>query len=329
MKRRDFIRKGLTLSGATLLSPSVRSACNNGSSPLQSTSRIVIAHDEQVRTSTRSVDSDRVLKMLDNGLQALYDRDHPLEAWEKVVRQGEVVGLKVNCLSGRGSTHTELVEAICERLQGVGIKAGNIIIWDRFTSDLEDGGFRPMDQGDEVRCFGNDRFGFESDLEMYGSAASLVCKTLTKDCDAVINLPVLRDHSIAGVTISMKNMFGVIHNPNKYHLQVGDPYIPDVNMLPSIRRKVRLTICDAIAAQYEGGPSFMPHWRWPYNGLIIGEDPVALDYTGWQIIERKRSQMGIKSLKQAGREPTYIATAADADHGLGTNDPKRIELVKI
>ena len=175
MKRRDFIRKGLTLSGATLLSPSVRSACNNGSSPLQSTSRIVIAHDEQVRTSTRSVDSDRVLKMLDNGLQALYDRDHPLEAWEKVVRQGEVVGLKVNCLSGRGSTHTELVEAICERLQGVGIKAGNIIIWDRFTSDLEDGGFRPMDQGDEVRCFGNDRFGFESDLaEGYKSRAAVL-----------------------------------------------------------------------------------------------------------------------------------------------------------
>jgi uncharacterized protein (DUF362 family) len=139
----------------------------------------------------------------------------------------------------------------------------------------------------------------------------------------------LKDHGIAGVTIALKNMFGAIHNPNKYHLNIGDPYIPDVFMLPSIKKKVRLTICDAMVAQYEGGPSYMPHWSWAYNGLIFSKDPVALDYTGWKIIEQERQKRGLKSLRELGREPTYISTAANASHRLGTNNPDRIELVQV
>ena len=207
-----------------------------------------------------------------------------------------------------------------------GIKEENIVIWDRFNSDLEEAGFKIRSTGRGRRCLGNDMLGFESEFDTFGSAASLVCKTLTRLCHGVINLPVLKDHGIAGVTLAMKNMFGAIHNPNKYHLNVGDPYIPDVYMLPSIRNKIRLTICDAINAQYEGGPSYMPHWSWPYNGIIVGKDPVAIDHTGWQIIEEERKIRGLKSLKAVGREPKYIATAANQEHGLGTNNPDLIEI---
>jgi hypothetical protein len=56
---------------------------------------------------------------------------------------------------------------------------------------------------------------------------------------------------------------------------------------------------------------------------------VALDYMGWQIIEKKRAAMGMKSLKDLKREPTYIATAADSKHRLGTNDRNRLEVVEI
>jgi len=48
----------------------------------------------------------------------------------------------------------------------------------------------------------------------------------------------------------------------------------------------------------------MPQWTWPYNGLIVGLDPVAVDYTGWQIIEKKRAEAGMKSLKEVRRAPT-------------------------
>lgn len=291
----------------------------------QAKSRVVIARDPGLRGAGQSLDSSRVLGLVDRALQSFYNCDSPLEAWRKIAHPGEAVGLKVNCLAGRGiSTNVVLVEAICERLQQAGIRSQDIVIWDRLNSDLESAGFHVgLHRG--VRCIGNDSAGFEEELTVYGSVGSLLARTLTRSCDAVINLPVLKDHGIAGVTIALKNLFGAIHNPNKYHLNVGDPYVADVNMLPAIRQKVRLTICDATTAQYEGGPSYMPQWTWPYNGLLVARDPVALDYTGWQIIEAKRAEKGMKSLPALGREPKYIATAAGPQHRLGTADPGRIE----
>ena len=268
--------------------------------------------------------------MLDRSVQALYATDSPQEAWKKVVRPGEVVGLKVNGLAGRGiSTNVVLVEVICERLQEAGIAKKNIVVWDRLNTDLESSGFRVATGPDRIRYIGNDTLGYEEELAIYGSVGSRLARTLTQLCDAVINLPVLKDHGIAGVTIALKNMFGAIHNPNKYHLNVGDPYVADLNMLTPIRQKIRLNICDALTAQYEGGPSYMPQWTWPHNGLLTSLDPVALDYVGWQIVERKRAEKGMKSLQAMERAPNYIATAADAQHRLGTNDPDRIEQVEV
>jgi uncharacterized protein (DUF362 family) len=309
-------------------------ACLAGALPgraaVQGKSRVVISRDPSLRPSGASVDSSRLLKVLDRAIQSIYDVDSPVEACKRIARPGEVVGLKVNCLAGRGaSTNTVLVEAICERLQQAGIPPKNIVIWDRLNSDLESAGFQVASRKDRIRAIGNDASGYETDLAIYGSVGSLLSTTLTRICDAVINLPVLKDHGIVGVTMALKNLFGAIHNPNKYHITAGDPYVADVNMLPPIRQKVRLTICDAITPQYEGGPSYMPQWSWPFNGVIASRDPVALDYTGWQIIEQKRAEKGIESLRDVKREPAYIARAADAQHKLGTNDPNLIEKVEI
>lgn len=320
--RRNF----LLSAGALAIGKGLVSA--SPAAPPAARSRVVVGRDGQLRTGASSPDSDRLLALLDRSVQSLFDRDNPLEAWRQVARPGEVVGLKVNCLAGRGiSTSTQLVDAICERLQQAGI--ADIVIWDRLNSDLESARYRIKERGRGVRCFGNDTMGYENELSMHGSVGSRLSRTLTQVCDAVINLPVLKDHGITGVTMALKNVFGAIHNPNKYHLDVGDPYIADVNMLPPIRQKIRLHICDATTAQYEGGPSYMPQWTWPFNGLLVARDRVALDYTGWQIIERKRAEKGRKTLKEMKREPTYIATAANLQHRLGTNDAKRIEVVEV
>jgi len=290
-------------------------------------SRVVVARDEKLRVGNSSPSQDGILKILDRALQTFFDRDQPIEAWKQLVRPGEVVGLKVNCLAGRGiSTNRQLVEGICERLQQVGVRS--IVIWDRLNADLESVGFKIIEGNAGIRCFGNDFAGYEQELAVYGSVGSLLSTTLTRICDAVINLPVLKDHGITGITGALKNMFGAIHNPNKYHLNVGDPYVADVNMLPAVRQKIRLSICDATTAQYEGGPSFMPQWTWPYNGLIVARDPVAMDYTCWQIIERKRAEKGLEPLSRVKRAPVYLSTAADSRHQLGTCDPNKIQLVE-
>ena len=293
-------------------------------------SRVAIARDPQLHGAGATVDSNRILSLLDRTMQGLFNLDHPVEPWRELVRPGDKVALKVNALGGRGlSTNVALVEAICERLQEAGIKGSDVVVWDRDTDELEHVGFHVSTSGVRVQCFGTDHVGFEEGLITYGSVGSRLSKILTQRCDVLINVPVLKDHDGAGVTIALKNMYGAIHNPNKYHPNGCDPYIADVNMLPEIRQKMRLTICDATMASYEGGPGFKPEYSWRNNALMISQDPVALDYTGWQIIESKRAEKGLKTLAADGRLPRYIATAADAQHRLGTNDPRRIAVVEI
>src|ERR1035441_6451669 len=66
-------------------------------------SKVVIARDPSLRGAGGSPDSGRVSKMLDRAMQSFYGGDSPMDAWKKVAQPGEVVGLKVNCLSRRGA----------------------------------------------------------------------------------------------------------------------------------------------------------------------------------------------------------------------------------
>ena len=326
--RRDFLKQ--SLSGAAFL-------CVGGAmEPLAAAepvaagtkSRVVVARDELLRGTGSTVDPQRMLALVDRAMQAL--GDHPVEAWRKLVRPGETVGLKVNSLGGRGiSTNVQLVAAICERLHEAGVKASDIVIWDRESSELERAGFHLAVGGDRVQCYGTDRVGYEENLSAWGSVGSCLSKILTQRCGVLINLPVLKDHDGAGVTIALKNMYGVIHNPNKYHPNGCNPYVADLNMLPEIRSRMRLTICDATTAMYEGGPGYKPEHSWNANTLLVSTDPVALDHTGWQIIERKRAEKKWKTLEAEERAPHYIATAADGDHRLGTNDVQKISLIEV
>ena len=340
--RRDFLRASLP--GAALLwtggvagSLATVEPVAAESGAAAGRSRVVVARDEQLRgagaSPASSIDSNRVLALLDRAMQALFGQEHPLapvDAWRRLVHPGERVGLKVNTLGGRGiSTNVQLVAAICERLQQAGVKPADIVIWDRDTGELERAGFHLAMGGDRVQCFGTDRVGYEVELSAYGSVGSLLSKILTQRCGALINLPVLKDHDGAGVTIALKNMYGVIHNPNKYHPNGCNPYVADVNMLPEIRSRMRLTICDATTAMYEGGPGYKPEHSWNANALLVSTDPVALDSTGWQMIDRKRAEKGLKTLTAEKRAPSYIVTAADADHRLGTNDPRKISVVEV
>ena len=331
--RRDFLKQ--SLSGAAFL-------CAGGAmGPMEpmaaaepaaagAKSRVVVAHDELLRGTGSAVDPQRMLAMLDRAIQALFDRDHPIEAWRKLVRPGEAVGLKVNSLGGRGiSTNVQLIAAICARLQEAGVKASDIVVWDRDSSEMERAGFHLAVGGNRVQCYGTDRVGYEQELAAWGSVGGCLSKILTQRCNVLINLPVLKDHDGAGVTIALKNMYGVIHNPNKYHPNGCNPYVADLNMLSEIRSRMRLTICDATTAMYEGGPGYKPEHSWNANSLLVSTDPVALDHTGWKMIERKRAEKGLKTLKAEEREPSYIATAADGEHRLGTNDPKMISIVEV
>src|ERR1039458_3581806 len=102
--RRDFLKKCLT--GAAVLGGSGRMgllvATEQQQGAALAKSRVVIARDAMLRGVGTTVDSRRMLSLVDRAMQALFDRDNPIETWKKLVRPGETVGLKVNALGGPG-----------------------------------------------------------------------------------------------------------------------------------------------------------------------------------------------------------------------------------
>jgi len=335
--RREFLKEAAT--GAVLLGSSAAADAMGLADMLErhagsGKSKVVIARDSALHGQSTRPDEKRVLDLLDRAIAAHTGRDHPVDAWKHIVAHGggqdKVIGLKANGLGGKGiSTHLALVLAIAERLQQAGVKPGNILVWDRNAGDLEACGLTINTDPSRIRCYGSDVSGFEEQPVSWGTVRVNLSRILTRECAMVINLPILKDHEQAGVTFSMKNMYGVVQRPFELHAGGCNPAIADLNCIPVIREKVRFTIGDAMSSLYQGGPDFHPEHLWYPNALVVGEDRVALDHTAWHMIESKRAEVGIPTLEAAGRPPRYIATAADAAHGLGTNDPKRISLVEI
>ncbi|MBD3288496.1 DUF362 domain-containing protein [candidate division KSB1 bacterium] len=328
-RREFFLKSMITGSSAFFAKPDARAGILFPKNKVAA-GRVVSIRDNSVRTSKNSLNPDVVENMLNTAMSAFFSVGSAAEAWAGLFSENDVVGIKVNCLAGRGmSTSQTLVDAIVKNLLAIGIPARQIIIWDRANDDLKRAGYKIQTSKRDVLCYGNDHAGYTRQLYESGSIGSFLSNILVHQCTAIINVPIMKDHGIVGITNALKNFFGAIHNPNKYHSFKGDPYIADVNLLPDIRNKVRLTICDALTSQYEGGPPYMPQWCWQHNGVIVAQDMVAMDSIAWNIIDGKRAEKGMPSLKEAGREPTYIRTAADADHKLGICEPNAIDLIEI
>lgn len=266
--------------------------------------------------------------MLNSALTALLGIRDAQTAWRTLFRPDDIVGIKPNCLAGRNlSPHPELVQCIVEGLKMAGVPEENIIIWERTSHELGIAGFKLNSSSRGVRCMGNDVLGFDEEPEFSGEVGSCFSTALSIHCTALINVPVLKDHDLAGVCVGMKNFFGGIHNPNKYHDHNCDPYVAHLSAHRYIKDKLRLIVCDAAVAQCEGGPAYKPRFAWKFNGLLVGTDPVALDWAGAKIIEDRRRQMNLPPLKVAGREPKWLGTAARLR--LGIEDPVKTKIIEV
>jgi hypothetical protein len=99
--------------------------------------------------------------------------------------------------------------------------------------------------------------------------------------------------------------------------------------LPIVKGKTRLNILVTLTPQYHGrGPHhFSRRYIWPYKGMIIGQDPVAVDTIGLQLLMAKRRDVFGKS-REIPPVPKHIRLA-DTRHGIGTNDMNKIDLIKL
>lgn len=241
----------------------------------------------------------------------------------------EKIGVKINTIGGKQlSTRPPVSLALAGVLREGGLREENIIIWDRTNRELRNAGYRLNMNRFGFKIYGTDTsgVGYQSGLTLHLNIGSRFSTIQTHQITASISLALLKDHGLAGVTAGLKNYFGAIHNPNKYHDNHCDPFAAEVFDCDPVKRKHRLTILDALSVQYHRGPAFHPSWNQSYGCLIFSLDPVAADFIGWQILEKLRARKGLPSLHEENREPLYIRTAERM--GLGVADRSAIEVIE-
>jgi uncharacterized protein (DUF362 family) len=244
------------------------------------------------------------------------------QAAASLFRPDDTVGIKVNCLAGPGlSPRVELVEALVELIAKTGVKRKSIIVFERSSRELKRAGYQLRSYGGPYLCYGIDNL-YDSTPSESGEIGSCFARLVSTTCTALVSVGVVKDHDLAGVSASLKNWYGVIHNPNKYHDSCCDPYVADVVRHPFIRSKLRLTLLDGVTAQYHGGPALRGDALFPLAKVAASTDPVAADVWAWLRIDEERVRQGLPTLEDAERPPRFIATAAG--YGLGVGDREAI-----
>ncbi len=237
----------------------------------------------------------------------------------------DTVGIKVNCLGGpRMSPRPEVVGALVELVAGAGVERSRIIVFERSSRELERAGFSLREKGGPSLCYGIDN-DYDKEPTVTGSVASCFARLVSSTCTALISVGVVKDHDFAGVSAGLKNWYGVIHNPNKYHDGNCDPYVADVVRHPWIGGKLRLTVLDGGRAQYRGGPAFASRGVFDLGLVAASHDPVAADAWAWRMIEEERARRALGTLEDEKRAPRFIQTASR--YGLGIGDVKALKVV--
>jgi hypothetical protein len=334
VSRRDFIK--YLGAGAVSLITRPRNVLENGILPFDVPSDVVQCYDAGA-TSGSTINEPVVQVMMDASVTTLAGVGDVGEAWKSLfpgITAASIIGIKVNCINSAFPTHPGVVNCITNglgRMDFVGtlFPLNNVIVWDRTDSEMTACGYTVYTGSDpaRVRYVGSDHSGFGYDTLSFNvnGVTSHPSKILSQMCDYIIDAAVLRTHSQATVTLTMKNHYGSVNNPGSLqHASGCSPAIPALNQ--QIRDLVtpngiqKLYLIDGLFGLYSGGPGGSPNFN--PKLVILSRDPVACDAQGQNVINVERQAHGLSQLSAA-----QITAAAQSPYDLGTTDINLIEVL--
>ena len=129
--RRDFLRGTVYTAFATSMGLGLP---NEKEVKAEETVRVVLVRDENVIGQQGRIDPDILQNMLDQGVSSLVEEENLLQAWKKLIKPTDIVGIKSNAWNPL-PTPKELEAAIEKRVLEVGVPKKNISIDDRGVLD--------------------------------------------------------------------------------------------------------------------------------------------------------------------------------------------------
>jgi uncharacterized protein (DUF362 family) len=293
-------------------------------------SNVVIIKGKNIFSPGNEINDKILARMYTLGFTTLTEQAKLNDCFHSFIPAKDRIGIKINTIGGKNiSTRPKVALSLADSLSENHGGDGEVIIWDRTNRELRDAGYKLNWNRGRIKIFGTDTqgIGYNPDLVSHLNIGSLFSSIQADQISSSISLAILKDHGLAGVTAGMKNYFGSVHNPNKYHDTNCDPYVAEVFDTYPIKKKHRLSILDGLMIQYHRGPSFHSRWADKQGLLIFSFDPVAADSIGWQIIEKLRAKKGLPSLREESREPRYLKTAEKM--GLGSADLNTITIEEV
>jgi hypothetical protein len=323
----------------------------------------VVAVDHPACIVSGKYQAEPVRAMMRKGMTELTQAPSWIDAWRMLFEKGDVVGIKVSPVGGRKLCSDAVVlDEILRGLKEAGVSATDVIVFSRYKAEIRDGGIvqwlpagvRWDAPSEDYAEWQHDMGGYDPEHFMEMALVkpgenlndahmrrSYVSRIVTKQVNKIINLPVLKHHQSAGVTVCLKNLsHGLVNNVNRSHitptLNACGMFIPSVVSLPVIREKVALQICDAVKAGYHGGPGTKPQYIWEHKTMYFATDPVALDKTGLKVIDQKRKQVGMQpiALSRPDRDSHFLNCQVEHIEiagalGLGVFDDAKIDVRSI
>jgi Domain of unknown function (DUF362) len=249
--------------------------------------KVVLIRQAEVLGRYDKVQAEVVQSMLDEAVRTLLGESDLLTAWKKLIQRPDVVGIKSN-VWWHLPTPGELEGAIKKRVLEVGVLEKNISIDDR----------------------------------------GVLNNPVFQKSTALINVRPLRTHHWSGVGTCLKNYIMFVPNPDSYHDDGCSP-LGKIWQYPVVKGKTRLNILCAFTPQFygRGAHYFDKRYVWPYKGLIVGTDPVAVDAVGAHLLQVKR--VAFFGEDRALDAPPVHILAADKKYNLGVSELNKIQLIKL
>lgn len=237
----------------------------------------------------------------------------------KVVKKGQKVAIKVNMSFNQpperaATTNPELVERLVEMCREAG--ASQVVVIDHTlengqmcmdTSEIEDAVTRA---GGDIKVINSHGDYKTVDIVKGKNLRRTELSKEVLNADVFINVPIAKVHESAVISVSMKNLMGIVWDRGEFHTRGLNQCIADLSSLV----KPDLIILDAYRILMSNGPRG-PGKVKEAGEVVVGVDPVAIDRYASELLEQDVDDV------------RYIE--AGYELGLGEMDLDKVQIVYV